>query len=149
MPTGSGDGVKNAGRAVEGLPPTVRAAGAEWARASKAPGSTVAMFLDASVPGADLYGGINVLAPGAVIPVHWHSVGELQFILSGTGASVDRNDVESPVGPHSVVFSPAGSGGAHGFVNRGLVPLSILFVYPAPEGSPPDFHLRDQERNER
>ena len=38
-----------------------------------------------SVPGADLYGGVNVLAPGAVLPVHWHSIGELQFILSGTG----------------------------------------------------------------
>jgi len=124
---------------------TVRPAGAEWFRDPKAPGSTVAMFLDASVPGADLYGGINVLAPGAAIPVHWHSVGELQFILSGTGVSIDESGVESGIGPHSVVFSPAGAAGAHGFMNIGLVPLSILFVYPAPGGSAPDFNLVERE----
>jgi len=139
MPTGPDDDVPKAATG-EDRRPTVRAAGLEWPRAPKAPGSTVAIFLDASVPGADLYGGINALAPGAVIPVHWHSVGELQFILSGTGVFVDRNGVESPVGPHSVVFSPAGPGGAHGFKNTGLIPLLILFVYPAPGGAAPDFH---------
>lgn len=124
---------------------SVRAAGTEWPRAAKVPGSTVAMFIDGSVPGADLNGGVNVLAPGAAIPVHWHSVGELQFILSGTGVSIDPAGAETLVGPHSVVFSPAGASGAHGFRNTGLVPLSILFVYPAPDGAAPDFHLIDRE----
>lgn len=140
MPTGSGDALTTNGSDALGPRPTVTLAGEEWPRAAKVSGSTVAMFVDGSVPGADLYGGINVLSPGATIPVHWHSVGELQFILSGTGVSIDRDGVESPVGPHSVVFSPAGPGGAHGFVNTGLVPLSILFVYPAPAGAAPDFH---------
>jgi len=126
------------------LSSTARPAGAEWFRDAKVPGSTVAMVLDASVPSADLYAGINVLAPGATIPVHWHSVGELQFILSGTGVSIDERGVESAVGPHSVVFSPAGAAGSHGFRNTGLVPLSILFVYPAPGGSAPDFNLSER-----
>lgn len=121
----------------------VRAAGQEWPRAAKVAGSTVALFLDGSVPGADLYGGINVLAPGAMIPLHWHSIGELQFILSGTGDAVDARGRRAPVGPHSVVFSQGGPLGGHGFVNTGLVPLAILFVYPSPGGLAPDFNLVD------
>ena len=125
----------------DGARPSVRAAGDEWHRAAKVPGSTVALFIDGSVPGADLYGGVNVLAPGAVIPTHWHTVGELQVILSGTGVTVDRDGIESPIGPHSVVFAPAGREGAHGFTNTGLIPLSILFVYPSPGGAAPDVNL--------
>ncbi|MCI0581859.1 MAG: cupin domain-containing protein [Chloroflexi bacterium] len=140
MPTDRGDG-----RAVEPAQdnhePWVRRAGEEWPRAAKVAGSTVAMLLDSSVPGADLYGGINVLAPGAQIPAHWHSMGELQFILSGTGEALDARGGRVPVAPHGVVFSPAGSAGGHGFVNTGLVPLAILFVYPSPGGLAPDFNL--------
>lgn len=121
--------------------PTVMVAGGEWYRAPKASGSTVALFIDSSVPGADLYGGVNVLAPGTTLPTHWHSVGELQFILSGTGVAVNAAGLETPIGPHSVVFAPAGRDGAHGFTNTGLVPLSILFVYPSAGGAAPDFNL--------
>ena len=106
------------------------------------------MFIDGSIPGADLYGGVNVLAPGATVPLHWHSVGELQFILSGTGVSL-ATGAEVPVGPHSVVFSPGGAAGAHGFRNTGLVPLSILFVYPAAGGEPPDFNLAEHPEGQR
>jgi oxalate decarboxylase/phosphoglucose isomerase-like protein (cupin superfamily) len=133
--TAAGDGVMGGPR------PSVRQAGDEWHRAAKVPGSTVALFIDGSVPGADLYGGVNVLAPGAVIPTHWHSVGELQFILSGTGVTMDRDGKGSAIGPHSVVFAPAGLDGAHGFRNTGLIPLAILFVYPSAGGAPPDFNL--------
>ena len=141
MPTEGCDETVGVGLNSDGPRPSVHDAGTEWHRAAKVPGSTVAMFIDASVPGADLYGGVNVLAPGAVIPTHWHSVGELQFILSGTGVTIDGDGVESPIGPHSVVFAPAGRDGAHGFANTGLVPLSILFVYPAPEGAAPDSNV--------
>jgi oxalate decarboxylase/phosphoglucose isomerase-like protein (cupin superfamily) len=123
----------------------VRQAGAEWYRAAKVPGSTVALFIDGSLPGSDMYGGVNVLAPGAVIPTHWHSVGELQFILSGTGVTTDRLGAESAIGPHSVIFAPAGIDGAHGFKNTGLIPLSILFVYPSPGGAAPDFNVLEAD----
>jgi oxalate decarboxylase/phosphoglucose isomerase-like protein (cupin superfamily) len=146
MRIGGPDDTMSETRMIDGPRPSARSAGEEWYRAPKVPGSTVAMFIDGSVPGADLYGGVNVLAPGATIPTHWHSVGELQFILSGTGVTVDRDGVESPIGPHSVIFAPAGRDGAHGFTNTGLVPLSILFVYPSPGGAAPDFNiLADEE----
>jgi len=141
---GRDGGVEEVGT-IDGPRPSVRAAGGEWYRAPKVPGSIVAMFIDGSVPGADLYGGVNVLAPGAIIPTHWHSVGELQFILSGTGVTVDRDGVESPIGPGSVIFAPAGRDGAHGFTNTGLVPLSILFLYPSPGGAAPDFNILDAD----
>jgi mannose-6-phosphate isomerase-like protein (cupin superfamily) len=141
MRSGAHDDTATGGSVTGGARPSVRQAGDEWHRAAKVPGSTVALFIDGSVPGADLYGGVNVLAPGAVIPTHWHSVGELQFILSGTGVTMDRDGTESAIGPHSVVFAPAGLDGAHGFRNTGLVPLAILFAYPSPGGAAPDFNL--------
>lgn len=141
MRTGGRDETVGKGHQGDGPRPSVHDAGTEWHRAAKVPGSTVAMFIDTSVLGADLNGGVNVVAPGAIIPTHWHSVGELQFILSGTGVTIDVDGVESPIGPHSVVFAPAGRDGAHGFVNTGLVPLSILFVYPSPGGAAPDFNV--------
>jgi len=145
MRTGERDDDVAMDGSIHGPRPSVRQAGAEWHRAAKVPGSTVALFVDGSVPGADLYGGVNALAPGAVLPTHWHSVGELQFILSGTGVTVDRSGVASPIGPHSIIFAPAGPDGAHGFVNTGLVPLSILFVYPSPGGAAPDFNILGAE----
>lgn len=141
MPTEEPEGLSAAEPTPEGVGTWVRGAGQEWPRAAKVAGSTVGLFLDSSVPGADLYGGINVLAPGATIPLHWHSMGELQFILSGTGDAVDAAGRQTPVGPYSVVFGPAGRDGGHGFVNTGLVPLAILFVYPSPGGLAPDFNL--------
>ena len=44
----------------------------QWKRAAKVEGSTVTMFIDGRLPGADMYGGINTVAPGAEIPLHWH-----------------------------------------------------------------------------
>jgi oxalate decarboxylase/phosphoglucose isomerase-like protein (cupin superfamily) len=140
MPPGERDHVDADEGLSEGPRPSVRPAGAEWYRAPRVPGTTVGMIIDGSVPGADLYGGIIALEPGAAIPAHWHSIGEMQFVLSGTGVTVDGRGGRSPVGPHSVVFAPAGPDGAHGFENTGLVPLSILFVYPSPGGAAPDFH---------
>jgi mannose-6-phosphate isomerase-like protein (cupin superfamily) len=138
MPTGVPDA-----RAARGLGarPSVLSPGDIRARAPKFPGSTVGIFLDPSVAGADLYGGVNVLAPGGEIPTHWHPVAELQFILSGTGLTTDAAGAETAIGPHSVVYAPAGPDGAHGFRNPGPMPLSILFVYPSPGGRPPDLHV--------
>lgn len=106
-------------------------------RAALVPGSRVATLVDSTTPGADLYGGINVLEPGHSIALHSHDVGELQFILHGVGIAHDDRDRDIPVGPHSSVFAPAGR--AHGFTNTGPLPLVILFVYPSAGGEQPKF----------
>jgi len=103
-------------------------------------GSSVALIVDATIAGADLYGGVNVLEPGAEIALHWHEVGEIQLILAGTGVALGPAGAETPVGPRSSVFSPAGAAGLHGFRNTGTVPLEILFFYPSPGGAAPRLH---------
>jgi gentisate 1,2-dioxygenase len=128
---------------------TVIAAEGQRARASLVTGSVVTIAVDTRVPGADLHAGINVLAPGFEIPLHWHSVGELQFILSGTGIAIDRNGRRVRVSPGDTVFGPAGRAGAHGFINTGDLPLAVLFAYPSPGGEPPDLTFVDGGANEQ
>jgi quercetin dioxygenase-like cupin family protein len=101
-------------------------------------GSTVSLIVDGNIDRADVYAGVNVLAPGAEIPLHWHDAGEFQFILSGTGLAL-APAADRPIRAHDAVFSPAGS--AHGFRNTSLQPLTILFVYPSPGGSTPSLDL--------
>lgn len=115
-------------------------------RASYFAGSNVALIIDQVVDGADMYGGVNVLVPGHEIPLHWHDVGELQFILSGTGTALGPDGAETAIGPHWTVFGPAGRAGAHGFRNTGLVPLEILFFYPSEGGRAPALHLVEAKR---
>jgi uncharacterized cupin superfamily protein len=123
---------------------TVIAAAGQHPRAPRVLGTSVSIAVDGAVAGADVYAGINVLAPGFEIPMHWHRTGELQFILSGTGVALDAMGAEILVSANSTIFSPAGSDGAHGFINTGDVPLTILFVYPSPGGDAPDLNFVDQ-----
>jgi oxalate decarboxylase/phosphoglucose isomerase-like protein (cupin superfamily) len=110
----------------------------QWPRAAKVAGSTVSLFIDERLAGADMYGGINTLAPGAEIPLHWHPIGELQYFLAGEGLLLDADGGETPIAKGGSVFSPPGPSGAHGFRNTGREPLEILFVYPSAGGSPPE-----------
>ena len=114
------------------------AAADQFKRVAKVEGSTVSLFIDERLPGADMYGGINTLAPGAEIPRHWHPIGELQYFLAGEGLLLDADGGETPIIQGGSVFSPPGPGGAHGFRNTGTVPLQILFVYPSAGGAPPE-----------
>jgi gentisate 1,2-dioxygenase len=101
----------------------------------------VALIVDQGVAGADMYGGVNVLAPGHEIPMHWHLVSELQYVVAGTGVALNALGAELELTPHATVFSPAGREGAHGFRNTGKVPLHILFFYPSDGGVAPALHL--------
>ena len=116
------------------------AAADQWKRAAKVEGSTVTMFIDGRLPGADMYGGINTVAPGAELPLHWHPIGELQYFLAGEGLLLDADGGETPIAQGGSVFSPPGPGGAHGFRNTGRVPLQILFVYPSAGGAAPELY---------
>jgi len=130
---------EKAGTAVpEGPRSRYLAAEDQFKRAAKVEGSTVCLFIDERLPGADMYGGINTVAPGAELPLHWHPIGELQYFLSGQGLLLDADGGETPVAQGGSVFSPPGPGGAHGFRNTGSVPLQILFVYPSAGGAAPE-----------
>ena len=116
------------------------AASEQFPRASKVQGSTVTVFVDERLAGADMYGDIFTLAPGAELPLHWHPIGELQFFLAGQGLLLDADGKETPIATGGSVFSPLGPGGAHGFRNTGSEPLQILFVYPSAGGAPPELY---------
>lgn len=96
-------------------------------RAPLSPGTSVLIGVSDHVPGADMYGGVISVPPGGTIPLHWHDdVGELQFVLSGSGLFVLADGREVPVCPHDLVFAPAGANGAHGFRNNSPFPLAML-----------------------
>ena len=100
------------------------------------PDAPVSRVLDRSTPGAELFA-VQV-AIGGDIPLHYHSVYELQYVLSGTGLALNADGDEIPIAPGGAVLSPAGAAGAHGFRNTGPLPLTLLCVYPAPGGATPD-----------
>lgn len=107
------------------------------ARAGRVPGSSVEILCDAETPTAALLAGINTLAPGARIPLHFHDYEELQFILSGSGLALASDGTAHAIEPGSAVYCAAGPAAAHGFVNTGAAPLAILYAYPSPGGRAP------------
>ena len=115
---------------------------AEWReRVPKVPGTIVSLAIDEFTPGADFYGGVITVPPGGTVPVHWHAeCGELQFVLFGSGVLLGADGDKAIVGPHDLVFSPAGASGAHGFRNTSSDPLVMLFFYASPGGVAPDIH---------
>jgi oxalate decarboxylase/phosphoglucose isomerase-like protein (cupin superfamily) len=119
------------------------AASEQFPRAAKVKGSTVTLVVDERLPGADMYGGIITFAPGAELSLHWHPIGELQFLLAGEGLLLDADGNETPIATGGSVYSPSGPGGAHGFRNTGSRPLTILFVYPSAGGAQPELHWVD------
>ncbi len=99
------------------------------------PGTHVGLLVDRNVAGTECFGG--VVAINGEIPLHYHPVFEFQYVLQGTGLSLDAQRHEIPIAPGGAVLSPAGPSGAHGFRSTGAVPLEILFLYPSPDGRPP------------
>ena len=100
------------------------------------PNAPISIVCERHTPGADLFG--VMVAIGGDIPLHYHSMMELQFVLSGTGLALDADGGETPIAPGGTVLSPAGPAGAHGFRNTGPLPLTLLCVYPSPGGATPD-----------
>lgn len=100
------------------------------------PNAPISIVCDRTTPGAGLFG--VMVAIGGDIPLHYHSMMEFQFVLSGTGLALDADGGEDPIAPGGTVLSPAGPAGAHGFRNTGPLPLTLLCVYPSPAGANPD-----------
>jgi mannose-6-phosphate isomerase-like protein (cupin superfamily) len=120
---------------VAGPRSTYRAASDGIAARADYPNAPVSLVLDRSTPGADLFG-VQV-AIGGDIPLHYHPVFELQYVLSGTGLALNADGDEFRIAPGGAVLSPAGAAGAHGFRNTGSMPLTLLCLYPAPGGDTP------------
>jgi uncharacterized cupin superfamily protein len=99
------------------------------------PDAPVARLLDETDAGAELFA-VEV-AIGVDIPLHYHPVLELQYVLAGHGLALDADGGETPIAPGGSVISPAGPAGAHGFRNTGSLPLQLLCVYPSPGGVVP------------
>jgi len=100
------------------------------------PDAPISLVLERSTPGADVFG-VSV-AIGGDIPLHYHSMMEFQYVVSGTGLALTADGAEIPISPGGTVVSPAGPAGAHGFRNLGRLPLTLLCLYPSPGGATPD-----------
>ena len=98
------------------------------------PDAPVNRILDVSTEGAELFA--VLVAIGGDIPLHYHPVMELQFVLSGTGLALDADGGETPIGPGGAVLSPAGAAGAHGFRNTGPCRSNCFASIPLPAVSP-------------
>jgi putative monooxygenase len=120
-------------------------ANARRPRQARVPGSTVNVICDAKTPTATLITGVNELAPGARIPVHFHDHEELQYILSGEGVALDGAGRTYPLGPGDALHCAAGRTAAHGFLNTGGTPLAILYVYATPDAAPPSLEWLESE----
>jgi uncharacterized cupin superfamily protein len=100
------------------------------------PDAPISIVCDRTTPAADLFG--VMVAIGGDIPLHYHSMMEFQYVISGTGLGLDADGGEIPIAPGGTVLSPAGPAGAHGFRNTGALPLTLLCIYPSPGGATPD-----------
>ena len=100
------------------------------------PNAPISIVCDRTTAGADLFG--VMVAIGGDIPLHYHSMMEFQYVISGTGLALDADGHEIPIAPGGTVLSPSGPAGAHGFRNTGVLPLTLLCVYPSPGGATPD-----------
>jgi quercetin dioxygenase-like cupin family protein len=105
------------------------------AAAADYPGAPVSRVLDSTTPGAELF--VVEVAIGGDVPLHYHPVMELQYVLAGHGLALDADGGETRIAPGGSVISPAGPAGAHGFRNAGSLPLTLLCIYPAPGGATP------------
>jgi mannose-6-phosphate isomerase-like protein (cupin superfamily) len=100
------------------------------------PDAPISLVLERSTAGADLFG--VAVAIGGDIPLHYHSMMEFQYVVSGSGLALNADGAEIPISAGGTVISPAGPAGAHGFRNLGRLPLTLLCLYPSPGGATPD-----------
>ena len=100
------------------------------------PDAPISLVLERSTAGTDLFG--VAVAIGGDIPLHYHSMMEFQYVVSGNGLALNADGAAIPISAGGTVISPAGPAGAHGFRNLGRLPLTLLCLYPSPGGATPD-----------
>lgn len=72
--------------------------------------------------------GTTVFPPGAAAPMHSHNCAEQVTVLEGQ-AMAEVGGVETRLGPMDTSYIPADM--PHRFVNTGVGPLKILWIYGA------------------
>ncbi len=80
-----------------------------------------------------LYAGIMWWGAGSKltgIQPHYHSVEELQLVLTGSASLTDCNRKTHRLREGVMFLCPPGVGGVHGIENTSDSPMSLLFVYP-------------------
>jgi quercetin dioxygenase-like cupin family protein len=76
--------------------------------------------------------GLMSWAPGTKSQTqpHYHSVEELQFVVSGHATLRDCNGEKYPLKPGTVFLCPPGVEGVHQIENTSDFPMTLLFIYP-------------------
>ncbi len=70
--------------------------------------------------------GISTFPVGGALKLHQHNTEEMVVLLEGE-ATVEVGGAQYPIVPYDTVHVPAGTD--HRFINRGAVPMRILWVY--------------------
>ncbi len=77
-------------------------------------------------PSAGLVTGVGEVAPGGVLPRHYHEPEETYYVVSGRG-HVEIDGVRMDVGPGTAVFIPPNA--RHALYCTGAVPLVFVFTF--------------------
>ena len=92
--------------------------------------ATRPLVTSASSPGARISTGLTIFPPGEGARMHSHDCDEQVTILAGSGV-VEIDGEAAEMGLHDTTYIPAGL--PHRFENTGAAPLTILWIYAAPE----------------
>ena len=58
---------------------------------------------------------LNIFKAGSRVPVHWHLIEALYYVISGRAVVEDIEGKKYDIGPGSTVYYPAGIAAAHGW----------------------------------
>ena len=56
---------------------------------------------------------LNIFKPGTKVPLHWHLIEAVYYVIRGRAVMEDIEGKKHEVGPGGVVYYPAGIAGAH------------------------------------
>ena len=58
---------------------------------------------------------LNIFKAGSRVPVHWHLIEALYYVISGRAVVEDIEGKKYDIGPGSTIYYPAGIAAAHGW----------------------------------
>jgi quercetin dioxygenase-like cupin family protein len=76
---------------------------------------------------------LNIFKAGTQVPLHWHLVEALYYVISGHAVLEDIEGRSYDIGPGSAIYYPPGIAGAHGWNFKEDVQLISVRATPDPE----------------